>query len=185
MKIGRLVLAVLAVLSYGTFATWALGRQSQLLPAGANTTNPSAPFYIDLTGLDFSTNLPTRNPLNPNYPHATQLPDGHLPPVDANGNFIIGRTHQPAPEVSVPPTGTTYSFTMRSSDSKIYPTGLVRVEPYFDYINQFGQTAPGDFSTLLVPNCFTGDATYCSEVGTWKRVVQVYLPGAGRTCRSS
>jgi hypothetical protein len=176
MKIGRLAPAVLAVLLYGTFATWALAQQSQLLPAGANTTNPSAPFYIDLTGLDFSTNPPTRNPFNPNYLHATQLPDGQLPPVNANGNFIIGRTHLPAPEVTVPPTGTTYSFTMRSSDSKIYPTSLVRVEPYFDYINQFGQTAPGDFSTLLVPNCFTGGATYCSEAGTWKRVVQVYVP---------
>ena len=48
-------------------------------PPGANTTDPSAPFYIDITGLNLSTMPPTRNPLNPNYPPATQLPDGQLP----------------------------------------------------------------------------------------------------------
>ena len=49
------------------------------IPPGANTTDPSAPFYIDTTGLDFKTLPPTRDPKNPNYPQATELPDGTLP----------------------------------------------------------------------------------------------------------
>ena len=49
------------------------------IPPGANTTDPSAPFYIDTTGLDFRTSPPTRDPKNPNYPPATELPDGTLP----------------------------------------------------------------------------------------------------------
>src|ERR1700730_16926000 len=85
------------------FATFIPSADAQNLPAGANTTNPSAPFYIDLTGLNFSTNPPTRDPLNPNYPKATELADGQLPPVDANGNFIIGPTHPAAPEATAQP----------------------------------------------------------------------------------
>jgi len=176
MKTGRIILTVLAVLLVGTVTP---ATHAQNLPAGANTTNPGAPFYIDLTGLNFSTNPPTRNPLNPNYPPATELADGQVPPINSNGNFIIGPTHPAAPEVTAQkgvPKGKVYSFTMRSSDSKIYHTGLVRVEPFFDYINFFGQTAPGDFSNVLVPNCFTVGASYCTKAGTWTRVVKVYVP---------
>lgn len=177
----RRVVGLAALLFFGAAPPFALAQSVPpgLLPAGANTTNPSAPFYIDLTGLDFRTNPPTRNPLNPNYPSAIEIANGRLPPI-ASGNFIIGPTHPTAPEVTTIPTGKVYSFTMRSSDSKIYPTGLVRVEPYFDYINQYGRTAPGDFSTLLVPNCFTPDVKYCSEVGTWTRVVKIYVPRQAR-----
>src|ERR1700722_19207913 len=66
------------------------------IPPGANTTDPSGPFYIDTSGLDFKTLPPTRDPKNPNYPQATELPDGTLPPSMAEGNFIIGPTHSPA-----------------------------------------------------------------------------------------
>lgn len=177
----RRVVGLAALLFFGAAAPFALAQSVPpgLLPAGANTTNPTAPFYIDLTGLDFRTNPPTRNPLNPNYPSAIEIANGRLPPI-ASGNFIIGPTHPTAPEVTTIPTGKVYSFTMRSNDSKIYPTGLVRVEPYFDYINQYGQTAPGDFSTLLLPNCFSPDVKYCSEVGTWTRVVKIYVPRQAR-----
>jgi hypothetical protein len=41
------------------------------IPPGANTTDPSAPFYIDTSGLDLTTLPPTRDPKNPNYPRAT------------------------------------------------------------------------------------------------------------------
>ncbi len=70
------------------------------IPPGANTTDPSAPFYIDTSGLDLKTLPPTRDPKNPNYPQATELPDGTLPPIKAEGNFIIGPTHSPAPELT-------------------------------------------------------------------------------------
>ena len=59
---------------------------------------------------------------------AKELPDGAVPPADANGNFIIGPTHKPAPEMTVKegvPQGTVHNFTMSSADSKIYP-GIAR-----------------------------------------------------------
>ena len=44
---------------------------------------------------------PTRDPSTPGYVTAKELPDGALPPTDADGNFIIGPTHNPAPEMTV------------------------------------------------------------------------------------
>src|SRR3954469_18462902 len=41
---------------------------------------------------------PTRDPHTPGYVAAKELPDGTLPPSDADGNFIVGPTHTPAPE---------------------------------------------------------------------------------------
>ncbi len=37
---------------------------------------------------------PTRDPLAPGFVTAKELPDGAVPPADAEGNFIIGPTHQ-------------------------------------------------------------------------------------------
>ena len=74
---------------------------------------------------------PTRDPHTPGYVPATELPDGAIPSPGANGNFIIGPTHDAAPESTVQanvPQGTIYRFTMDSKDSKIYP-GIVR-EPH-------------------------------------------------------
>src|SRR5438105_2919630 len=71
---------------------------------------------------------PTRDPHTPGYVTASELPDGSNPPANADGNFIIGPTHQPAPEMSVHegvPQGTVYEFTMSSAESKIYP-GIAR-----------------------------------------------------------
>ena len=44
---------------------------------------------------------PTRDPHTPGYVTARELPDGNNPPANADGNFIIGPTHQPAAEMSV------------------------------------------------------------------------------------
>jgi len=75
----------------------------------------------------------------PGYVSAIELPDGSNPPANADGNFIIGPTHQPAAEMSVHegvPQGTVYEFTLNSADSIIikskcvgpgsYCTGLYR-----------------------------------------------------------
>ena len=43
---------------------------------------------------------PTRDPHTPGYVAAKELPDGEVPPADADGNFIIGPTHKPAPEMT-------------------------------------------------------------------------------------
>jgi hypothetical protein len=100
------------------------------LPPGANTTNPNEPFYIDLSGLDFNTTPPTRNPANPKYPPATELHDGTLPPEGAQGNYIIGPTHNPAPEAVAQnvPKGGVFTFTMTSEQSRIYNPGFIRDE---------------------------------------------------------
>ena len=71
---------------------------------------------------------PTRDPLTPGYVKATELPDGAVPPVNVNGNFIIGPTHPASPDVAAKegvPQGTIQIFTMSSADSKIYP-GIAR-----------------------------------------------------------
>jgi len=71
---------------------------------------------------------PTRDPSTPGYVTAKELPDGANAPADADGNFIIGPTHTPAPEMTVQqgvPQGDVYNFTMESADSKIYP-GIAR-----------------------------------------------------------
>lgn len=74
---------------------------------------------------------PTCGPRTPGYvtaTDATELPDGAVPPVDALGNFILGPTHPPAPEMTARddvPRGVVHTFTMSSADSRIYP-GIAR-----------------------------------------------------------
>ena len=71
---------------------------------------------------------PTRDPHTAGYVKAKELPDGENPSPDVDGNFIIGATHNPAPEMTVKesvPKGTIYNFEMDSTDSKIYP-GIAR-----------------------------------------------------------
>src|SRR5689334_25145716 len=94
--------------------------QNMGVPPNANTTDKAAPFYIDTTGLDFSTKPPTRDPKSANYPRATELPDGQLPPPRAGGKFIIVPTHNPAPDTTPKDgvaKGTTVSLTPPSKDS--------------------------------------------------------------------
>src|SRR5688500_11347479 len=71
---------------------------------------------------------PARDPNTPGYVAAKELPDGTVPPADADGNFIIGPTHPKAPEMTPQdgvPRGTVHELTMKSTDSKIYP-GIAR-----------------------------------------------------------
>jgi len=111
---------------------------------------------------------PTRDPHSPGYVTAKELPDGSNPPANADGNFIIGPTHDVPPETSAPlqrnqdgiPRGTVIEFTMNSSDSKIYP-GIAR-DP-----NTFGTTDPADPAKLLVTT---------SHPAPYTRKVTVYVP---------
>src|ERR1700722_6092800 len=83
---------------------------------------------------------PTRDPNTPGYVTAKDLPDGENAPVKADGNFILGPTHNAAPEMTAQegvPHGDVFNFTMESTDSKIYP-GIAR-EP-----NTLGQPDPAD-----------------------------------------
>jgi enterochelin esterase family protein len=106
---------------------------------------------------------PTRDPNTPGYVKATELPDGAVPSSSANGNFIIGPTHAPAPEMVVKdgvPRGTVYNFTMSSADSRIYP-GVARDS------GTFGTVDPSDPAKLVVTT---------SHPAPYTRKVAVYVP---------
>lgn len=146
------------------------------IPPGANTTDPSAPFYIDTRGLDLTTSPPTRDPKNPNYPPATELTDGSLPKPDQDGNFIIGPSHPPAPETTAQagvPKGAVTTITMTSADSTIYRPAMVREDApgCRNSAIYTGATAAGDASDLIVT---------ATHPGTWTRKVDVYVPAQYR-----
>ena len=112
---------------------------------------------------------PTRDPNTPGYVTAKELPDGAVPPADADGNFIIGPTHNSAPEMAGPDggmQGKVYNFTMSSADSKFYP-GIAR-EP-----NTFGTADPTDPVKLVVTT--SHPAPYTRRVGVY--VPKQYVPG--------
>lgn len=106
---------------------------------------------------------PTRNPQTEGFVVLKELPDGEVPPVDAVGNFIIGPTHKPAPQMKAKddvPHGTVIELTMKSEDSKIYP-GIARVP------DERGTPDPNDPAKLIVTN---------SRPTPYTRRVAVYVP---------
>ncbi len=112
---------------------------------------------------------PTRDPHTPGYVTAKELPDGAVPPADADGNFILGPTHHPAPEMTAPagvPLGTVYNFTLRSADSRFYP-GIARET------NTFGTPDPADSAKLVVTT--SHPAPYTRRLSVY--VPRQYVPG--------
>ncbi len=112
---------------------------------------------------------PTRDPRTAGYVPAKELDDGTNAPANVDGNFILGPTHQPAPEMTPPEgvqRGTVLSFTMESKDSKIYP-GIAR-DP-----NTFGTPDPGDPAKLIVTT--SHPAPYTRRVAVY--VPKQYVPG--------
>ena len=112
---------------------------------------------------------PTRDPNTPGYVTAKELPDGAVPPIDIDGNFIIGPTHNPAPEMTVQenvPQGTIVNFTMNSADSKIYP-GVARDA------GTSGTPDPNDPAKLIVTT--SHPAPYTRKVAVY--VPKQYVPG--------
>jgi iron(III)-enterobactin esterase len=105
---------------------------------------------------------PTRDPHSPGYVQAKELPDGTVPPPDQDGNFIIGPTHPPAPEMTAQELthGSVVEFTMSSADSKYYP-GIARDK------GTFGTPAPDNPAKLVVTT---------SHPTPYTRKVAVYVP---------
>ena len=106
---------------------------------------------------------PTRDPHTAGYVQAAELPDGQLPPANADGNYIIGPTHAPAAEMEVKPDvpqGEVYEFTMSSADSKYYP-GIARE------LGTFGTSDPTNPAKLIVTT---------SHPAPYSRRVDVYVP---------
>lgn len=113
---------------------------------------------------------PVRDPNSAGYVTAKELPDGSIPSANEDGNFIIGPTHNAAPELSAPGgsllAGTVTEFMMSSSDSKIYP-GIAR-EP-----STFGTADPVDAAKLVVNT--SHPAPYTRKVAVY--VPKQYVPG--------
>jgi iron(III)-enterobactin esterase len=113
---------------------------------------------------------PTRDPRTPGYVAAKELPDGANPPVDAEGNFIIGLTYKPAPEMSVQagvPQGDVFNLIMKSADSKVYP-GIAREA------NTFGTVDPADPARMVITTSHS--APYARQLAVY--VPKQYVPGA-------
>jgi enterochelin esterase-like enzyme len=111
---------------------------------------------------------PTRDPNTPGYVTAKDLPDGAVPSIKTDGNFILGPTHNPAPEMAVQegvPQGDVYNFTLESTDSKIYP-GIAR-EP-----GTFARPDPDDPTKLIISS---HPAPYTRHVAVY--VPKQYVPG--------
>jgi enterochelin esterase family protein len=138
------------------------GKLNSLLPGIAAFLITSAGMILGASGQSRPT-PPTRSPDTPGYVKAVALPDGTNAPANADGNFILGPTHPPAPESSVHagvPQGTVSEFMMSSADSKIYP-GIARDA------NTFGTTDPADPAKLIVNT---------SHPAPYTRRVTVYVP---------
>src|SRR5262245_9289878 len=107
---------------------------------------------------------PTRDPHAAGFVDAVELADGSLPPADANGNFILGPTHAPAPETQAQddvPKGTVLEFELTAADSTVYPTGIAR-DP-----DTRGTPDPADPAKLVVTT---------SRPAPWTRKVAVFVP---------
>jgi enterochelin esterase family protein len=111
---------------------------------------------------------PTREPSTPGYVKAKELPDGTIPSPKEDGDFIVGPTHNAAPEMAANegvPKGDVFEFTMESNGSKIY-TGIAR-EP-----NTVAVPDPVDPNKVIV-NSYP--AAYTRRVAVY--VPKQYVPG--------
>ena len=138
-------------------------------PAAAQATATTPPQSPAPSAPPARPTPPTRDPHTPGYVAAKELPDGAVPPADANGNFIIGPTHTPAPEMTVTenvPQGTVHNFTMSSTDSKMYP-GIARDQ------GTFGTPDPENPAKLVVTT--SHPAPYTRRVAVY--VPKQYVPG--------
>jgi enterochelin esterase-like enzyme len=104
-----------------------------------------------------------RDPHRPGFVPARDLPDGQLPAPTADGNLLIGPTHEPAVEATEHegvPKGTIVEFTMSSTDSKLYP-GIAREA------GTWGTPDPADPTRMVVTT---------SHPAPYTRLVAVYVP---------
>jgi enterochelin esterase family protein len=155
----RLHVSSVFMIALLALAANALGQVSQQAPSTppAQTAAPPRP------------TPPTRDPNTPGYVTAKELPDGAVAPLDVDGNFIIGPTHSPAPEMTVQenvPQGTIVNLTMSSADSKIYP-GVARDA------GTFGTPDPNDPAKLVVTTSHS--TPYTRKVAVY--VPKQYVPG--------
>lgn len=104
---------------------------------------------------------PVRKFDDPGYPPFKVLKTGENPPLDVDGNFVIGPDYKPAPERKViegVPQGTVKQFAIDSKETKLFNPGIAR--------RVFGKVDPKNPKTLIVE---THNVNY-------KRQITVYIP---------
>ena len=155
----QLTVAILIALAAGA----ALAQDTAPAPQQPPPATPAAPAQ-PARGRNPA---PTRDPQTPGYVAATMLPDGAVPRPDQYGNFVIGPTHNPAPEMTQAAAlqGTVHNFTMESTDSKMYP-GIARVP------GSRAMVDPNNPSRRIVNS---GPAPYTRKVAVY--VPQQYVAG--------
>jgi iron(III)-enterobactin esterase len=97
----------------------------------------------------------------PGSPSFKVLKAGENPPLDGDGNFVIGPEYTPAPErkaVEGVPRGKVKQFTIDSKETKLFNPGIAR--------KVFGKVDPKNPKTLIVE---THNIDY-------KRQITVYIP---------
>jgi iron(III)-enterobactin esterase len=104
---------------------------------------------------------PVRKFDDPNSPPFKVLKTGENPPLDVDGNFVIGPEYVPAQEsktVEGVPQGKVQQFEIDSKETKLLNPGIARKE--------FGKVNPNNSKTLIVE---THNIAY-------KRKITVYIP---------
>jgi len=104
---------------------------------------------------------PVRKFDDPGAPPFTVLKRGENPPLDVDGNFVIGPEYVAAPErksVDGVPQGKVMQFVIDSKDTKLLNPGIARKE--------FGKVDPNNPKTLIVE-------THAID---YKRAITVYIP---------
>src|SRR5438128_6445844 len=104
---------------------------------------------------------PVRKFDDPGSPPFKVLKTGENPPLDVDGNFVIGPEYVPAPErntVKGVPQGKVRQFVIDSKETKLLNPGIARKE--------FGKVDPKNPKTLIVE---THNIDY-------KRKITVYIP---------
>ena len=110
---------------------------------------------------------PTRKYDDPGSPPFQVLKPGENPPVDVDGNFVIGPEYTPAPENKVVkgvPQGKVQQFTMDSRDGKLFNPGIAR--------EVFGTVDPNNPKTLIVE---THPIDYTRQITVY--IPAQYVPG--------
>jgi iron(III)-enterobactin esterase len=101
---------------------------------------------------------PTRSVNGPGAPKFTVM--GGNAPLDADGDYVIGPSYRPAPELTAVagvPQGIVQQFTLDSKDSKFYP-GIAR--------EVFGTVDPDNPKALIVN----------THAQPYQRTITVYIP---------
>ena len=104
---------------------------------------------------------PVRKFDDPSSPPFKVLETGENPPLDADGNYVIGPEYTPAPErkmVEGVPQGKVKQFTIDSKETKLFNPGIAR--------KVFGKVDPNNPKTLIVE----------THTIDYKRQITVYIP---------